>query len=190
MPKAKDSRKAKSIQETKTVRLNRLGREMRELQEKIAQYEFNIQHLNIQYTNEANTRSVFTKATGKQLSEAYDKHASATAQLSQKQALYNSIETEPESSSSDESMHSKSSFFSRRSGSSKSSNPAVIGWDCGNCNMTNFSDPDGFDNRCACGHQFCQDEVEVEILAGQDRDGIDIFRTELVSHCSVQWDPQ
>lgn len=187
--KSKDNGKSNASKESKTVRLSTIAQDIKALQEKIADYGSRIEDLNYQYEKEVKSRSVYAKSTGNKLSETYDKQAAASAKLEQKEALYEAIAAEPESSSSDESRKSKGSKHSGHSGSSKSSRPAIEGWDCGNCSRTNYTTPDGPDNICGCGHRFCDVEAEVVVLAGYDRDGIEIFRTELVPHCSVQWNP-
>ena len=184
--------KSKKEKESKTIRLTTISRNIRSLQEKLDEYGKRIDDLTAQYQNEVDSQPVYAKWTGKELSKIYEKQAAATTELEQMEALYEVVAAESESSS-DESRRSGDSRRSGRSGksgSSKSSKPATIGWDCGNCGVSNFTDPGGPVSVCGCGHRFCEAEFEVQVSAGYDRDGIEIFRTQQVDHCSVQWDPE
>lgn len=101
--KSKDHGKGKALEESKTVRLNTIARDIRALKEKIAEYGKRIEDLNVQYEKEVKNRSAYAKSTDKMLSETYDKQTAASAKLEQKEALYEAVGAEPESSSSDES---------------------------------------------------------------------------------------
>jgi hypothetical protein len=159
--------KSKARRESKTDQLNRIDRELRKIQEKLNEANETITSLNAQYQADATSRKAYQKSTYQKLSVAYDRRGALDTELKQKQAEYNAVEAEPESSSSDESKKSGAGSSGGGYGSSGSSPPAMIGWECGACIETNFNDPWGPDNTCACGHQFCD---------------IDI-------HCAVQWNP-
>lgn len=161
--------KTKAKKESKTVKLNRLEGECRDIQRKLAEKEAIISTLEQQYQVDADGRAAYKKSTYEKLSKAYDKRERYNAELQQKQSEYAATEAEPESSSSDESKRSRNSKRSSgRSGSSKSADPATIGWDCGICGTSNINDPWGPVNWCACGHQFCDND----------------------ECCAVQWDPE
>jgi hypothetical protein len=159
--------KSKARRESKTDELNRIGRELGKIQEKLNETNKTITSLDAQYQADATSRKAYQKLTYQELSVAYDRRDALNTELNQKQAEYNAVEVEPESSSSDESKKSGAGSSGGGYGSSGSSAPAMIGWECGACMGTNFNDPWGLDNTCACGHQICD---------------IDI-------HCAVQWNP-
>lgn len=160
--------KRSSKKESKTEKLNRLGQEWREIQEKIDQNDAVINNLETQYQIDADGRWAYKKSTYGQLSAAYDKRERYGADLQAIKVEYAATEAEIEYSSGEESMKSTGSRSSGcYSGSSKSSAPAIIGWDCGRCQRPNFTDPWGLENRCGCGHQFCETD----------------------DCCAVQWNP-
>jgi len=165
---AKSHGKRKAKKESKTDKLNRIDRELGRIQEKLDEINGTIAYLEPQYQADATSRQAYQKSTYQELSVAYDKRDALSTELQQKQAEYDAVEAELESSSDDDSKKSGGSGSSGGGhGSSGSSAPAMIGWDCGTCGGGNFTDPWGQDNTCACGHQFCDND----------------------DHCRVQWNP-
>ena len=144
------------------------SRECMKLEDELNELEASITRLQVQYQADATSRKAYQKATYDKLSRAYDKRESLSYELQQKQAEYNAVMERPESSTSHSSYisgTSSSSGLDRRS--SKSSAPAIIGWDCGACGRANFTDPWEDNNTCTCRHRFCEDD----------------------NHCTVQWNP-
>ncbi|KAJ9130311.1 hypothetical protein NKR23_g12260 [Pleurostoma richardsiae] len=164
MPK---SHRRSKVKESKTDKLNRVAQEYKNIQEKLDETNRTVVSLETQYQADATNRHAYQKSTYQKLSAAYKTQGALSAELQQKQAEYDRIEAEPESSSSDESEKRTSGSSVGRVSSSGSSAPATIGWDCGTCEANNFTDPWGPDNICTCGHRFCDEDT----------------------HCTAQWNP-
>jgi len=153
--------------ESKTKILNRLYEELNNIQQELDEVIGLITRLEPIYEIDATSRKAYQKSTYNELSKAYDKQSALKTEYEQKRAEYDAAYAKHESSSGEESPVSKSNSGSSRKGSSGSSAPAEIGWDCGTCSRSNHSDPWGPDNMCGCGHVFCGDD----------------------DHCTVQWNP-
>ncbi|KAI1291674.1 hypothetical protein F5Y03DRAFT_400519 [Xylaria venustula] len=154
--KAKGKHNAKGKPKpTKTERLNYLYREYQRLEGDLVRINEDITTLEAQYQVDSTGRAAYKKSTYNQLSSAYNSQTRLQAELQTKWAEYKAVLAEPESSS-DESKTSGLSGSLGAASSSRSSAPAIIGWDC-SCGRNNFTDPWGPDNWCGCGHQFCDD---------------------------------
>jgi chromosome segregation ATPase len=103
---AKSHRKNRAKKESKTDKLNRISGEWRRIQEKLDETNSTITSLEAQYQADATSRQAYQKSTYQELSAAYDKRDALGTEIEQKQAEYNAIEAELESSSDDESKKS------------------------------------------------------------------------------------